>query len=124
MVLGFGALGVYLTILSHVPEAALAEVPMLLAAGRLSPVVALLYTIALLAAIYTTAVSALFGFVNRILGARTRHFRTAAVAAAVTSVLAGRVGFSSLVATLFPAVGYAGLVLLGALALGFLRGRI
>jgi uncharacterized membrane protein YkvI len=122
--LGLGALAVVLTILANVPEAARAEVPMLLAARRLSPVVSTLYTVILTAAIYTTAVSTLFGFVNRLLGLGWRSFRVLAAVSTAAAVVGGRVGFSTIVGTLFPAVGYAGLLFLGALLVALVRGRL
>lgn len=124
LALGTGALAVMLTILANLPGAAQAEVPMLLATARLSPVLATGYTVILMGAIYTTAVSTLFGFVNRLLGAGWRQFSVLTVVSAVSAVIAGRAGFSALVGTLFPAVGYAGLLLLGALAVAWARGRI
>ncbi len=124
LALGLGALAVNLTILAGVPEAARAEVPMLLAAARLSPLIAAGYTAILLAAIYTTAVSCLFGFVNRLVGAGWRRFDVLAVIAALAAAVAGRIGFSAIVATLYPAIGYAGFLFLGSLAVAYARGRI
>jgi len=122
--LGLGALAVNLTILVHVPEAASAEVPMVLAAARMSPALALAYTVVLMAEVYTTAVSGLFGFVNRVAGEDSRWYRVVTIAATGLAALAGRAGFARLVAVLFPLEGYVGLVLLGALALAFVRRRL
>jgi uncharacterized membrane protein YkvI len=122
--LGLGALAVNLAILAHVPDAAWAEVPMVLAAARLSPLAGFIYTIVLLAEVYTTAVGSLFGFANRIVSEDSRWFTPVATAAAAAATLAGGFGFSTIVSTLYPTVGYAGFLLLGALALAFARGRI
>jgi len=122
--LGVGALAVNLAVLAHVPDSAWAEVPMVLAASRLSPLAGLLYTVVLLAEVYTTAVGSLFGFVNRLLREDHPWFGPVAATTAAAAVLAGGLGFSTLVATLYPAVGYAGFLLLGALALAFIRRRI
>ncbi len=122
--LGLGALAVDLTILAHVPEAAATEVPMLLAAGRLSPLAALAYTAVLLAEVYTTAVSSLFGFVNRVAREGSRRFGLITVGATAGAAVGAGSGFSVIVATLYPAVGYAGFVLLGALAVAFMRRKI
>lgn len=124
LALGLGAVAVMLTILANLPGAAEAEVPMLLATARLSPVLATIYTVILMGAIYTTAVSTLFGFANRLLGAGWRQFSVLTVITTVSAIIAGRAGFSALVGTLFPAVGYAGLLLLGALAVAWARGRL
>jgi len=122
--LGVGALAVNLVILALLPRAAEVEVPMVLAAGRLSPLAALIFTAVLLAEVYTTAVGSLFGLVNRIVGEESRRYRALAAGATVAAVAAGALGFSTIVSTLYPAVGYAGFLLLGALGLAWARGRI
>jgi len=122
--LGLGALAVNLAILANVPEAARTEVPMVLAASRLAPMAALVYTVVLMAEVYTTAVSALFGFVNRVVREGSRWFAPLTIGATVVAGIAASVGFSTIVATLYPAIGYAGFALLGALALAYARGRI
>jgi len=122
--LGLGALAVNLTILVHVPDAASAEVPMVLAAARMSPALALAYTVVLLAEVYTTAVSGLFGFVNRVVGEHSRWFRLLTIVATALAVIGGQAGFSRLVSILFPVVGYVGFIFLAALGLAFVRGRI
>lgn len=122
--LGVGALAVNLAVLAHVPEAAQAEVPMVLAATRLSPIAALVYTAVLLAEVYTTAVGSLYGFANRIVGESSPRFRWLVIGSAVAAIAAGGFGFSNIVGTLYPAVGYAGFLLLGALAWAYARKRI
>lgn len=122
--LGVGALAVNLAVLAHVPDAARAEVPMVLAATRLSPIAALVYTAVLLAEVYTTAVGSLYGFANRLVGESSPWFRWVVIGSAVAAIAAGGFGFSAIVGTLYPAVGYAGFLLLGALAWAFARKRI
>ncbi len=122
--LGLSALAVNLTILAHVPEAAATEVPMLFAADRLSPLIGLAYTAVLLAEVYTTAVGSLFGFVSRTVGEGHRWFKAVTLGTTAAAGLAATVGFSTIVGTLYPLVGYAGLLLLAALALAALRGRL
>jgi len=121
--LGLGALAVNLTVLALIPGSTRAEVPMALAATRLSPLVALAYTAVLLAEVYTTAVGSLFGLVSRA-GAQGRWLRYLTIGLTVAAMVAGRVGFSTIVATLFPAVGYAGFLFLGALLLAAVERRI
>ncbi|HCJ10658.1 MAG TPA: hypothetical protein DHW14_05775 [Clostridiales bacterium] len=122
--LGVGALAVDLAILAHVPESTRAEVPMVLAAARISPLAAAVYSAVLLAEVYTTAVGSLYGFVNRVVGEESRLFRLLTLLVAAAAGVAAGVGFSTIVGTLYPAVGYAGFLLLGALALAYVRKRI
>jgi uncharacterized membrane protein YkvI len=122
--LGLGALAVNLAILSHAPDSAAAEVPMVLAARLLSPAAGLAYSVVLLAEVYTTAVGSLFGFANRLVGEESPYFKALVIGGAAAATVAGAAGFSTIVGTLYPAVGYAGFLLLGALALAWLKGRL
>ncbi|MCL6581622.1 MAG: hypothetical protein K6U08_08435 [Firmicutes bacterium] len=122
--LGLGALAVYLTILCRTPASARVEVPMVLAARLLSPVAGLAYGAVLLAEVYTTAVGSLYGLANRLVGEGSPYFRTVVIGGAAAATVAGAAGFSTIVGTLYPAVGYAGFLLLGTLALAWLRGRL
>jgi len=122
--LGFGVLAVDLSILAYVPEAARVEVPMVLAASRISPAAAAAYTVVLLAEVYTTAVSGLFGFVNRLTDGGGPRYVPLTLGATVVAAAAGLAGFSTLVSRLFPVMGYLGFILLGTLTLAYVRRRI
>lgn len=121
--LGVGVLAVDLSIMAHAPESAWVEVPMVLAATRLSRWAALAYTLVLLAEVYTTAVSGLYGFVNRLVGEESRWFVPITLGAVAIAALAGLVGFSRLVATLFSVAGYLGLIFLAALVVAAWQGK-
>jgi uncharacterized membrane protein YkvI len=121
--LGIGAAAINLAILTHVGRAAGYEIPMIFVAGTISPVVRIIYTIVLLAEIYTTAVSSLYGFVARMSKQGTAKYRWYSIGASVGAFGLAQFGFSNLVGTLFPAVGFVGLLLLGALIYGFIRAR-
>ncbi len=122
--LGVGAAAIDLVLLTHINRAANFEIPMLYVAGTISPLARTVYTLILLAEIYTTAVSSLYGFATRLAGpARARYRWITPTAGAVAFILA-QFGFSNLVGTLFPAVGFAGLILLGSLFYGFVKDRL
>jgi len=124
--LGIGAMAVFAAISANLPESARFEIPMAFIAGRFSPVAKGVYSVVLLAEIYTTAVGSLYGFAARLTDPEGQRFRIYVVVAATVAFAAAQVGFSTVVRTLYPAVGYAGLLFLGTLTLGFfrsLRGR-
>lgn len=119
--LGLGAGVITMAILANIPLVVNAEVPMLVIAGQVSPVFQLLYTLALLAGVYTTAVACLYGFAARVTNPEERGFGLLVIGASIMAFFLSRFGFSSLVGILFPAVGYAGLMLLGALTYALIK---
>ena len=108
--LGASALLILLTILATAPEVTGFEIPMLVAAGRVSPAIRLLYTFVLIAEVYTTAISSLYGFVSRLVTEDSRWFKPFTLFAAACSLYAGQLGFSQIVATVYPVVGIAGFI--------------
>ena len=110
--LGIAAVATYTAIAAHMPGAASFEVPMIYAAGYFGPSARLVYSLVLLAAIYTTAISALYGFVSRLTVPQSPVGKAVTVAVAVGGLVASMAGFTHAVRILYPAVGYAGLVLI------------
>ncbi|KUK12325.1 MAG: hypothetical protein XD51_0760 [Moorella sp. 60_41] len=119
--LGLGAGAITLALLATAPDVIAWEVPMLQIAGVLAPVARTLYSVILLAEIYTTAVSSLYGFTARLAESDSNRFSYLAVIASAVALIAAQSGFSRLVAFLFPLVGYGGLLLVGGLAYHFIR---
>ncbi|PRR76003.1 YkvI family membrane protein [Neomoorella humiferrea] len=119
--LGGGAMAIVLALLATVPAATAVEVPMLHIAGSFNPFLRVFYSAVLLAEIYTTAVSSLYGFSARMARQGGKGFRWLAIGAGIVALISSQFGFSRLVGTLFPLVGYAGLLLLGALFHSILR---
>jgi uncharacterized membrane protein YkvI len=123
--LGAGALAILLTILLTAPASSRYSIPLIYIAGRLSPLAQLGYSIVLLAEVYTTAVASYYGFVVRLVPEDTRKRTLAIAGTGIGSFLASQAGFVALVRFLYPAVGYAGLALLGGLLVrrvpGFLK---
>ena len=102
--LGISALAILLTILAAAPEITGFEIPMLVSAGKISPAIRLFYTFVLIAEIYTTAISSLYGFVSRVVPGDSRWFKPFTIIVAACSFLAGQLGFSQIVATVYPVV--------------------
>lgn len=119
--LGIGALAIHLAILASLPGAARFEIPMIYIAGRLSPLLQGLYSIVLLTEVYTTAVGNLYGFAARLASPESKAFQLVTMASGIAAFFAGRLGFTTLVRSLYPAVGYAGLLFIAGLTFSWVR---
>lgn len=119
--LGAAAVATFVSVSSHLPAAAAYGVPMLFVAGAIHPLARALYAVVVLAAIYTTAISALYGFVSRLTTPESPRGRRAAVLTSTAAVALASVGFTNVVRFLYPSVGIAGLLLMAGLARFLLR---
>lgn len=115
--LGLGACALFFALRHHFPASASLEVPMLYIAGKISPFVQILYGIVLLAEIYTTAVSDLYGFSARLSQFGLMDVRFLVIVSALCAFLLSLLGFSNLVRYFYPAMGYAGIIMLASLAI-------
>lgn len=122
--LGIGALAIHMAIIANLPVAMNYQIPMGFVASTISPLVQLIYTFVLLAEIYTTAVGSLYGFSIRFINRHKPWFKWLAVGTGVASFFASLLGFSTLVRVLYPAVGFAGLLMIFGLLYGFVRKKI
>jgi len=122
--LGVGALAINLALLARVPAITRFEVPMVFIAGQLSPLIQAVYSLVLLAEIYTTAVGSLYGFVERITDENKPLFKWLVIGTSTAAFVAGQFGFSTLVRFLYSGVGYAGLLILAGLVFGYARERL
>jgi uncharacterized membrane protein YkvI len=104
-----------LAILAGAPAVAGYEIPMLIVAGRISPVARLIYTLVLVAEVYTTAIGSLYGLVSRLVSANSPRFKPLTLLVATAAFFAGRLGFSKIVSTVYPAMGIASLIFLASL---------
>lgn len=103
------AMGAHATLIGR------ADLPMVELAAMIAPWAALVYTVILLLAQFTTAVSCLYGGVERLtlLGVlRGVPAWVVAVATALVATLLSSVGFSDLVGTVYPVLGYAGIAII------------
>lgn len=119
--LGLGVLAIATAVLTLAPQVAHMEVPMIAIAGLISPRFRSAYSVVLLAEVYSTAVASLYGFASRLTEPDSRTYRWLAIGASILALVLAQVGFSTIVGTLYPAVGFAGVLLLVALAYGYLK---
>ncbi|NLU52310.1 MAG: hypothetical protein GXX10_05550 [Clostridiaceae bacterium] len=112
--LGIGAFAIFISLYSNAKIIKDVEIPMLVIAGGLSPVVKILYSVVLLAEIYTTAVSDLYGFSARICnnGKGKKHINSVILASIAAAFVLSLAGFSNLVKYMYPFVGYLGVITL------------
>ncbi|MFA6807969.1 MAG: hypothetical protein WCR27_03140 [Eubacteriales bacterium] len=118
--LGCGAIAINLAILSGVPDVINYEIPMIYLASQANHTIAIIYSGVLLLEIYTTTVSILYGLTAR-LSEKTSTKIIIAVVSCIIAFFAAQFGFSSMVTTVYPFMGYVGLMLLGSLLLVHLR---
>ncbi|GAB2044383.1 membrane protein [Agathobaculum sp. TL06] len=113
-ILGLFAAVVYIAVISHAGTVAGADMPMLSLASEVSPAVGIVYVLVLFAAIYTTAVGALFGIKARVdtigrLSASRKNM--VIIAVAVVALLSTQIGFVNLVSFLYSLYGYMGILI-------------
>lgn len=116
----FGAIGfsaavivVALGLMANVEQVAGSKIPSLILAGNIHPTVALIFSVTVVAGIYTTAVPLLWTVTARIADEKSSKFKTAAIALAVIGAFVGlKVPFDRLVNIIYVINGYVGIFLL------------
>ncbi len=120
--LGLGILAISMAIVSTVPESLAFQVPMVFLARRLHSVAAFTYGIILFLEIYTTTVGILYGFSVRI-AYKYIHRYLWALAACLFAVVAAGLGFSRVVTTVYPLMGFVGLLVLAVILWSWFKER-
>lgn len=121
IILGVIAVVINLAMYFNVHELVGTEMPMLVIASELGPVAGVAMSIVLLAMIFNTAVPTLYSFTARFVTVDTRRFQIAAVVVGVVAFGLGFIGFTDLVNTVYPLLGYVGFVIFGAMAVNLVR---
>lgn len=110
--LGGAAIAIYFAVINNLNTVQNFEVPMLFIASRISYIIQIIYSIVLIAEIYTTAVGSLYGFSARITDLNGKKAKYIIIGTAFLAFIASQLGFSNLVKYLYPVVGYGGIILL------------
>lgn len=92
------------------------ELPTQRLAANLSPAVGVLMTISISCMIYSTAVGMFFAFSSRFSRPETGRFRIVSMVSCCVGLALSLVGFTKLIGTVYPLLGYLGLLLIGAVA--------
>jgi uncharacterized membrane protein YkvI len=107
LVLGGLAAFLTLVVLVHYPHSLSQEVPILEVASRQHPLASAVYTVLLLAAMFTTALASLYGCAGKMTAATGLHPAAAVLVVAAAAMVCGQFGFAKLIKVLFPVFGYA-----------------
>ncbi|GAA4107243.1 YkvI family membrane protein [Enteractinococcus coprophilus] len=123
ILLGFIALLINLALYLNVDDLVGTDMPMLVIATELHPWIGAAMAVVLLAMIFNTAVPTLYTFTARFFTVETRSFRIAAIIIGIAAFGFGFIGFTKLVGTVYPLLGYVGFVIFISMAVNLIRTR-
>ena len=95
------------------------DLPMLGFAGRLSPVLSIIYAVILYGAVYSTGASTYYGFSTKLRPGQYKKWII--VGGAAAGFLLGLTGFKKLVEFLYPAQGYIGIIFIFLIIINFVK---
>lgn len=121
VLLGVIALVINLALYFNIDELVGTDMPMLIIATEIHPGIGIAMALVLLAMIFNTAVPTLYTFTARFFTVETKSFRIAAVVVGLAAFGFGFIGFTELVGTVYPLLGYVGFVIFGAMAINLIR---
>lgn len=118
----FGMVIMAIALMLHIDLVAGTQIPSLVLAEGISPFLAAVFTVIVVAGIYTTAVPLLWTVTSRLTPDGTPRFRTVTCVLAVIGTLVGLlIPFSKLVNVVYVLIGYLGFILLGFMLVKQLR---
>lgn len=97
------------------------ELPTIYLANNISPLFGHILSIILLAMIYNTCVGMLYAFTVRFIKADSPSYKLSVTVTGIIGFISSFIGFTTLVGTLYPIMGYIGFILLSAVTLSWLR---
>lgn len=121
LVIGLLIIIMNLTLLSKIETVGTSEMPMLALANEINPTVGVIMALLLFCMIWNTGMGVIYPFVSRFATSGTRRFNVVLIATVIAGYLASFAGFTTLIAYLYPLIGYFGFVLIGALVYGHLK---
>ena len=112
--LGLCLLFITVALLSDLSNVIEYQIPFLQIATNISPTIGILFSVVLVIAIFTTAVTNLYGCVIRFYDSHKHpaKFRTLTISLVALSLLASLFPFSTLINVLYPALGLLGMVIM------------
>ena len=121
--LGVIALIVNIAVYANIDVLQNAEMPMLQLATEISPIIGHLMAIALIGMIFSTAVPCFYTFTARFIKVDTNKFKISGIVVGTAAFILGFIGFTGLVNTVYPLLGYVGFVLIGSMIVHLFRVR-
>lgn len=108
-----GALILSTGLLANIGEVYDKQIPSLAVASGIFPVMGTIFSVMLLAGIYTTAVPMLWTAVSRVTTDETsKKYRITAIVMTIISYFGGQLQFGTMVGIVYPATGYMGMILI------------
>jgi len=116
---------VALGLMAHINDVSGSQIPALILAGKVHPLLATLFSIIIVAGIYTTAVPLLWSVSSRFAVDKSKKFKLLTVFLASIGLIVGTgLNFSLLVNIVYVINGYVGILLLGLMFVKSIRNRI
>ncbi|GIP36074.1 hypothetical protein [Paenibacillus sp. J2TS4] len=107
-----GVFAIYIGILSNIDQVHAKDIPTLFLANQINPAIALVFSIILLIAIYTTAVGMLWIVSTQFAKGNTTRYRIITVVLTIVGFFGGLLPFAKIIDLVYPIVGYIGLILM------------
>lgn len=123
--LGLGLLILVLNIglFANVNQLQDVELPTLALSARIHPALAVVMSLSLICMIYSTAVGMFFAFSARFAKPETNRFKWVSAVSVLIGLALSQFGFTKLVGTVYPLLGYVGFALILALGYSWIRHR-
>lgn len=121
VIIGFVAFIIAVGVYANIDLVQHAEMPTIMLAAEMNPIIGILMAIGILAMIYNSAVSMFYTFVARFFQPETKRFKTSAVIACILGLGIGFMGFVDLVNTVYPLLGYIGFIVIVGLIIQLLK---
>ncbi|MFD2115141.1 hypothetical protein ACFSTH_05885 [Paenibacillus yanchengensis] len=112
LIMLIGVFAIYVGLLSNVEQLHTKEIPTLFLAQQISPVLAFIFTMILLIAIYTTAVGMLWTVSTQFSKGDPKKYRIITIALTILGFFGGLLPFGKIIDLVYPIVGYIGLILM------------
>ncbi|WP_203362063.1 hypothetical protein [Bacillus sp. REN10] len=119
--LGILILLINVSMLMNFKEIQSVDMPIVYIANEISPVIGYFMSFVLLAMIYNTTVGMIYAFTARMVPAQHKSFKLSVSLFTLVAFCASFVGFVKLVGTLYPIVGYLGMVVITAIIVSSFR---
>ncbi len=110
--LGLAILCMSTGLLVNISEVAAKEVPTLVLADKISPILGIVFSIIIICGIYTTAVPLLWSVSSALAAEKTKKFVLITVVLSAVALVLGMTDFRTLVNTIYPYSGYVGIILM------------
>ncbi len=109
------AMALNLGIMSDIENIYIKEIPTLYMAEKIGPITGMMFSIMLIAGIYTTAVPLLWSVCTSFSEEKSSKFTIIAIVCTILGIIAGRLPFAMLVKFIYPVSGLFGVIIIGAI---------